>query len=155
MEAPRHAYLILAHNHPEQLRILLSLLDDGRNDVFVHLDANAPFGPEALEGSCRRSALHFIEPRFEIHWGGVSIMRAELALLRAAVSGGYAYYHLLSGQDLPIKDQDTIHTTESCSCSTGGPSSTMSSGPATTPSSPKAPGGSGPRWPTAFSRACS
>lgn len=109
MDAPRHAYLILAHNHPEQLRILLSLLDDGRNDVFVHLDAHAPFGPEALEGSCRRSALHFIEPRFEIHWGGVSIMRAELALLRAAVGGGYAYYHLLSGQDLPIKSQDTIH----------------------------------------------
>lgn len=27
----------------------------------------------------------------------------------AASHGHYAYYHLLSGMDLPIKDQDTVH----------------------------------------------
>ena len=37
-------------------------------------------------------------------------MRCELALLKEAVSHGtYSYFHLLSGMDLPIKSQDTIH----------------------------------------------
>ena len=35
-------------------------------------------------------------------------MRAELALLKAAVPGHYAFYHLLSGQDLPIKRQEEM-----------------------------------------------
>jgi len=105
----RHAYLILAHACPGQLRILLELLDDPRNDLYVHLDAKAPFGPEALEACCRHAGVHFISPRLPVSWGGVSIMRATLALLKAAVPGHYDYYHLLSGQDLPIKSQDEIH----------------------------------------------
>ena len=105
----RHAYLILAHCNPGQLRKLLALLDDPRNDIFVHLDRKADFGPEALAGCCHRSTLHCVEPRIAVHWGGVSIMRAELALLEAALPGRYAFYHLLSGMDLPIKTQDTIH----------------------------------------------
>ncbi|MBQ9549118.1 MAG: glycosyl transferase [Bacteroidales bacterium] len=105
-----HAYLILAHAHFAQLRTLLRLLDDGRNDIFVHVDARAKdFRQQDFEGVCRKSRLQFIEPRIAVHWGGVSIMRAELALLRAALPGHYRYYHLLSGMDLPLKTQDEIH----------------------------------------------
>lgn len=105
----RHAYLILAHTCPGQLRKLLTLLDDERNDLFVHIDRKASFGPEDFSGCCRHSGLHFVTPRIAVHWGGVSIMRAEMALLKAATPGKYAFYHLLSGQDLPIKGQDAIH----------------------------------------------
>ena len=107
----RHAYLILAHHHFAQLRKLIELLDDPRNDIYVHVDAKAAFDPEEWRGVCRHSALVFLEHRIRVSWGGVSIMRSELALLREAlVHGGYDYYHLLSGMDLPIKDQDTIHS---------------------------------------------
>lgn len=34
----KHAYLILAHSEPEILGILVSLLDDERNDIFIHID---------------------------------------------------------------------------------------------------------------------
>lgn len=106
----KHAYLILAHAHFGQLRRLISLLDDPRNDIFVHVDARADgFAPECFEGLCKHSKLTFIEPRLRVHWGGVSIMRAEIALLKAASPGHYRYYHLLSGMDLPIKSQDCIH----------------------------------------------
>ncbi|MBR1872556.1 MAG: hypothetical protein IJ795_05055 [Bacteroidales bacterium] len=106
----RHAYLILAHACPEQLRKLLSLLDDGRNSIFVHIDAKAGFGGEVLEGACRYSDVHLVEPRLKVSWGGVSIMRATIAMLEAAASvGQFDYYHLLSGMDLPIKGQDEIH----------------------------------------------
>ena len=109
MNYEKHAYLILAHENPGQLLDLFRMLDHPRNDIFVHLDRKSSFRPEDFSGCCRHSALHFIEPRISVHWGGISIMRAELALLRAATPGHYAYYHLLSGQDLPIKSQDEIH----------------------------------------------
>ena len=47
-----------------------------------------------------------------VHWGGYSQINAELLLLDMSAriqEGGYAYYHLLSGQDLPLKSQDDIH----------------------------------------------
>ena len=109
MNAPRHAYLLLVHNCADQVRTLLSLLDDPRNDIYIHIDRKASFGPDALNDCCRHAAVHFILPRIRVTWGGVSIMRATLALLKAAAPGHYAYYHLLSGMDLPIKTQDEIH----------------------------------------------
>ncbi len=107
----RHAYLILAHGNFGQLRRLVSLLDDSRNDIFVHIDARASDFDECLfQGLCKESGLHFITPRLSVHWGGVSIMRAELELIKAATKGHYNYYHLLSGMDLPLKSQDEIHS---------------------------------------------
>ena len=34
----KHAYLIIAHSNLEQLHKLLLLLDDPRNDIYIHLD---------------------------------------------------------------------------------------------------------------------
>lgn len=109
MNYEKHAYLILAHTHLRQLRTLLSLLDDPRNDIYIHIDRKAPFSAQDLEGCCVRSAVQFVEPRISVHWGGPSVMRAELALLKAATATPHAYYHLLSGLDLPLKTQDQIH----------------------------------------------
>lgn len=106
----RHAYLILAHTNFGQLRKLAGLLDDPRNDIFVHVDGKAEFSPEGWEDACRHSRLVFLKDRIKVSWGGVSIMRAELRLLEeATAAGSYDYYHLLSGMDLPIKTQDSIH----------------------------------------------
>lgn len=42
--------------------------------------------------------------------GSSDQVKTELDLLRSSVkAGGYKYYHLLSGHDLPIQTQDTIH----------------------------------------------
>lgn len=108
----RHAYLILAHSRFEQLKKLVRMLDDSRNDIFIHIDASAEdFDASAFDGLCSFSHLEFIEPRIEVNWGGLSIMEAELSLLEACCRrGGYSYCHLLSGMDLPIKSQDCIHS---------------------------------------------
>lgn len=34
----KHAFLIIAHNELRILNILLTMLDDSRNDIFLHLD---------------------------------------------------------------------------------------------------------------------
>lgn len=33
----RHAYLIVAHNNPDQLLKLISLIDDDRNDIYIYI----------------------------------------------------------------------------------------------------------------------
>lgn len=34
----KHAFLIMAHNNLEILQTLVSMLDDERNDIFLHID---------------------------------------------------------------------------------------------------------------------
>lgn len=107
----RHAYLILAHKNLNQLRKLIELLDDSRNDIFVHVDSKlSEFNPDDFGKIVSKSSLIFLPNRINVNWGGVSIMRAELSLLKAATfNNRYDYYHLLSGMDLPLKTQDEIH----------------------------------------------
>lgn len=40
---PKHAYLIIAHNEFDLLQKLISVLDDERNDIFIHIDKKVHF----------------------------------------------------------------------------------------------------------------
>ncbi|WP_035775822.1 beta-1,6-N-acetylglucosaminyltransferase [Butyrivibrio sp. VCB2001] len=106
----RHAYLIIAHNSWEQLKFLISVLDDVRNDIYLHIDIKATdFDRNAFEKIAKLSKLYFVE-RTNVIWGDYSQIRSELVLLEAATKNGpYKYYHLLSGIDMPVKSQDDIH----------------------------------------------
>ncbi len=104
----KHAYLIIAHNEPEILQLLLSSLDDVRNDIYVHIDKKASFDGMMLQTV--KSGLHVLPVRIDARWGDFSLVEIELLLFQEAYShGSYAYYHLLSGVDLPVKSQDYIH----------------------------------------------
>lgn len=107
----KHAYLILAHKNFGQLRKMIELLDHPRNDIYLHVDAKArDFNPKDFEGITRHSWLQILPDRIDVRWGGVSIMRSEIELLRAAtLTARYDYYHLLSGMDMPIKPQEKVH----------------------------------------------
>lgn len=107
----KHAYLILAHGEYQLLSLLVEALDDARNDLYIHIDRKAESLPQL---KTRYATLTILEERLDVRWADVSIVEAEFALFRAAYEsgqrvGGYAYYHLLSGVDLPIKTQDYIH----------------------------------------------
>lgn len=104
----KHAYLIMAHSNFAQLQKLISVLDDKRNDIYIHIDKKASgFQEDAFK--TKDSDLFFV-PRISVSWGGRSQIDCELGLLKAAAyKRTYDYYHLISGQDLPIKTQDEIH----------------------------------------------
>lgn len=104
----KHAYLIKAHHQFALLRKLLMLLDDERNDIYIHIGMDVKFEREEFKGVVKKSALHFVESVRE-QWGGYSQIRSELILFQSAWEHGYEYYHLISGVDLPIKTQDEIH----------------------------------------------
>ena len=104
----KHAYLILAHNQFELLKMLLSALDDPRNDIFIHFDKKVRNVPRLTTSSSR---LVVLDDRVNVLWGDVSQIKAEYALYkRACKEGPYAYYHLISGTHFPLMSQDDIHS---------------------------------------------
>lgn len=107
----KHAFLVMAHKDDETLRTLLRTLDDSRNDIFIHMDSkNTGWDEDSVLASVNKAGIILI-PRISVTWGGYSQIACELGLLSAAVARGhYSFYHLLSGQDLPIKSQDQIHS---------------------------------------------
>lgn len=103
----KHAYLIMAHNNFEQLQILLSLIDDARNDIYLHIDKKvSDFPREAL--TVKHAGLFLVDP-IVVSWGGDSQIKCEMLLFKNAAPKHYMYYHILSGVDLPLKTQDEIH----------------------------------------------
>ena len=103
----KHAYLIIAHNKYPQLQLLINLLDDPRNDIFVHIDKKSEL-PELIAPNFSKLAI--LDKRIDTRWGDISLVETELLLLKTAYnSGQYEYFHMISGIDLPIKPNDYIH----------------------------------------------
>ena len=107
----KHAYLIIAHNEPDVLKTLLFMLDDERNDIYLHMDARAvELFNQFKDFQLKKGKLIILQNRIAVYWGDLSQVEVEYRLFEAALQNGpYAYYHLLSGVDLPIKTQDYIH----------------------------------------------
>ncbi len=106
----RHAYCIIAHKDIYCLNKLLECIDDSRNDIFLLIDKKSDIDSSEI---CQPSNSQLFTPprNVNIYWGDISQIKAELHILEIAKKyGQYDYYHLLSGQDLPLQSQDMIHT---------------------------------------------
>lgn len=107
----KHAYLIMAHDDKIMLLNLLSQIDDRRNDIYIHLDKSF-YNEEVkkeLECSVNNSKIYFVNSHF-LNWGTFSIVMAEIELLKCStLMNSYQYYHLVSGRDLILWNQDDIH----------------------------------------------
>jgi len=107
--AKRHAYLITAHSKKAQLLNLLRLLDDPANDLYIHIDKKAQGFSEQEMAACAPNSRVSFAPRLDARWGSEVFIDAIVSLLRMAAAEEHAFYHLLSGVDLPLKPQRDIH----------------------------------------------
>lgn len=82
----KHAYCIIAHNDERLLNILLSQLDDIRNDIFLLIDSKSYLKNEDIL-TPQKSRL-FLLPRMDIRWGDISQIDAELNLFNYVKMGG-------------------------------------------------------------------
>jgi len=105
----RHAYLIMAHNNWNQLKRLVKFLDCSDADIYLHVDKKAKgFDKAEFRKICCHANLH-IMPRKRLAWSGSSLTKCEITMLREALNGEYDYYHLISGNDIPLRPLDEIH----------------------------------------------
>ena len=103
----KHCILIIAHNNFKQLQLLLSVLDDNRFDIYIHLDKKVKLIPKL---TCVNSQLHILSNRIDVRWGDFSQVQAEMELFQTAFNNGpYQIYHLISGVDFPVHSIDYIH----------------------------------------------
>lgn len=106
----KHAYLIMAHNQFQYLKSLMESIDDPRNDIYIHIDLKSNFTDfDMLKQGIQFSGVYFVKQR-KVNWAAYSGIECELDLLKEAVSRDqYDYYHLISGADIVIQKQRTIH----------------------------------------------
>ena len=68
----KHAFLIMAHGSLPLLRVLLSMLDDERNDIFLHIDRKS----DMLDGA-EPLVLSKASPLFIGTEGGCALGKSE------------------------------------------------------------------------------
>lgn len=108
----KHAYLIIAHSEFSILNLLVDSLDDVRNDIFIHFDSKCNILPIL---KCKYSNLYISSNSIDVRWGDYSQIKTEMLLFEYAFTMqskkgvSYQYYHLISGVDIPLKNQDYIH----------------------------------------------
>ena len=103
----KHAFLIIVHNNFYILNKLIQLLDDNKNDIYLHIDKKVR---DYKICDTHKSKVYFINNRIDVRWGDISLIKCELQLLKEAYNNGpYQYYHIISGVDLPLKSNKYIH----------------------------------------------
>jgi hypothetical protein len=89
----KHAYLITAYNNWKILKLLLSLLDDEHNDIYLHIDSKANMPKECING-LKHSKLFLIDS-VDVRWADYSQVESILKLLTSA-------YKNVIGGGIPI-----------------------------------------------------
>lgn len=65
----KQAYLIIAHKDDMTFRTLLRMLDNDKNDIFIHMDKkNKTYDPSETETFVTHSSLYHSE-RSSVTWG--------------------------------------------------------------------------------------
>ena len=98
----KHAIMIMAHKNFEFLHHLIEYFTRDCY-VFVHIDKKSSITHE--QEACLRAMpqVNGVYRKYSVHWGGFSILKCELFLLKQAIHSSDAdYFHLISGQDYPI-----------------------------------------------------
>ena len=103
------AYLIMAHKNPEQVFRLVSRLNDGSSEFFIHIDKKAAIS-QFQNLKQISNAVHFTE-RFDASWGGYGLIKPYLSALKTVRESSRKFDRilLLSGQDYPIKSNQNIN----------------------------------------------
>lgn len=106
----KHAYCIIAHTDPEMLRIMVAMLDHPLNDIYIHIDKKVDINP-FLKAKTKWSRVEYLPNRISVEWGSTSQIDVELLIFEYAFNhGDYSYFHMMSGQDLPLESQDFLHS---------------------------------------------
>lgn len=106
------AYIILAHQYPEQLSRLVEKLSCSCADFFIHIDKDKnikPFKMNLEEIKKNGSIINFV-PRCKSSWGSMGLVNATLNSFTEIVKSStkYDYVITLSGQDYPLKKNKDI-----------------------------------------------
>lgn len=100
----RKAFIVLAHQLPEQLNLFLSqLIEMPNTEVFIHVNKN---NENLKQDIIKDSRIHISNNNIQIIWGSDSILKALIIMLKEVMtsSNSFDYIFLCSGQDLIVRN---------------------------------------------------
>lgn len=102
------AVLILAHRDIDQVVDLIHVLAPTFN-VYLHVDAKTHL-TESQRAALKQAGSRRIIQTRNVKWGSYSIVQATVDLMELALENpDNTYFHLISGQDWPLKDPREIY----------------------------------------------
>lgn len=102
------AIVVLAHDRPEQLALLLSALRHPQVRLYLHVDRRSDLSPIATALADADMREVELLPRHATAWGSVELVDAALEGLVRGVGDGCDYFTLISGQDFPLRPIEEI-----------------------------------------------
>ena len=99
----QHAILIETHTNVDLLVRVLNKMQSENHYFFIHVDKKTKNYNEFL--ALKSDHVIFTSKRFDVKWGSVEQIYLTIELLNTAKKFpvNFDYYHLISGQDYPIK----------------------------------------------------
>ncbi|WP_312364624.1 beta-1,6-N-acetylglucosaminyltransferase [Sphingobacterium sp.] len=107
----KHAYLVICHKNKDQvIDLIQELVKHIENHCLVFCDMNFNIDLTEILSIGASSQITLIHSNFKIEWGKFSLVEACLLLLEKAyhLNIDFSYFHLISGQDYPIKSNTQI-----------------------------------------------
>ena len=99
----KQAIILLIHKDVKQAERLINYFQ-GKCDIFIHIDRKSGITESDINNLKTMHGVIDVYRKYNIHWGGFSILKTELFMLKRAIEySDFNYIHLLSGQDYPIK----------------------------------------------------
>ena len=104
------AWLVLAHNQPQQLLNLYAALTDDVSDFYIHIDHKSKDREAITAAFAGKDNVKVISVH-EVYRMGYNMVQATTDLLKLAYNSGnnYKYFNLIIGQDYPIKSKQYIN----------------------------------------------
>lgn len=107
----KHAFLIIAHNEYPILEVLLSMLDDERNDIYLHIDKRAVGLYQKIKGfKIKKAGFYLIEKNMKVYWGDISLVKVEYLLFETALKKRILCLLSLTVRSRPSYQKPRLHS---------------------------------------------
>lgn len=101
----KHGILILFHKDFMQLRNIINYFDNNFY-IYIHIDKKYRITKEEIEWLRKKENIKGFYQKYVVNWGGFSVLKAELFLIKKAVENNeLSYFHVISGQDYPLRSK--------------------------------------------------
>lgn len=102
-----HAFLFTVYNQPRLLARSLQILSKHNHHFFIHVDAKSNNIQEFKEATAHIPNVHYVK-NIPVYHGKISQVYSIIILLEEAINSymDFAYFHLLSGQDYPLRSNE-------------------------------------------------
>lgn len=101
----KQAILIAAYKNFNHLFEIINFFKDDTFEIYLHIDKKTKLPNSVVEKLRTIKNLKFLSRRYTVNWGGVNQLNCYLLLAEEALKNNKnIYFHLISGQDFPIKN---------------------------------------------------